>query len=413
MKSLLITNGSIITGTETNLEAQNEAILIENNIIKDIGPANSIKTGENCEIIDADGAFILPGFIDTHTHLMSNGFRMEDTMYNPLALHFYQALENMQLTLEAGVTSVRDAGLADIGVKMASERGLFPAPRMQISVMPLSISGGHFDFNLNSGFDMKIDYPGLPQSICDGPDEVRKRSREVLRAGAEVLKVMVTGGVMSANDRPEFTQFTVKELKAVVEEAHFRGGIKVMAHAHGTEGIKNAVKAGIHSIEHGTYADRESCQMMADAGTYLIPTSVVINLNLKKALANELPEYSRQGAIEIAKVHHENMKMAYEMGVNMVAGTDCGVVEHGVNLLELKYLCDIGMEPSEAILAGTKRAAECMGWQHRVGTLEKGKLADIVLVKKDPLEDISLLTDKENILMVIKDGNVYKDILNH
>jgi imidazolonepropionase-like amidohydrolase len=362
--------------------------------------------------MDVNGAFILPGFIDTHTHVMSNGFRMEDTMYDPLALHFYQALENMKLTLEAGITSVRDAGLADIGVKMASERGLFPAPRMQICVMPLSISGGHFDFQLNSGFDMKISYPGLPQSICDGPEEVRKRSREVLRAGAEVLKVMVTGGVMSANDRPEFTQFTREELKAVVEEAQFRGGIKVMAHAHGAEGIKNAVKAGIYSIEHGTYADKEACQMMAQAGTYLVPTFVVINLNREKALQGELPEYSRQGAIEIAKVHKENMKMAYDMGVNIVAGTDCGVVEHGLNLLELNYLCDLGMEPMEAIQAATKKAAECLGWQDKVGTLEKGKLADIVVVKKDPLDDIGSLTDKENILMVIKDGKIFKNILN-
>lgn len=411
MKSLLITNGTIISGNG-NETLQNGSILVENNIIKDIGPQNSITTPENCQIMDVNGAFILPGFIDTHTHVMSNGFRMEDTMYDPLALHFYQALENMKLTLEAGITSVRDAGLADIGVKMASERGIFPAPRMQICVMPLSISGGHFDFQLNSGFDMKISYPGLPQSICDGPEEVRKRSREVLRAGAEVLKVMVTGGVMSANDRPEFTQFTREELKAVVEEAQFRGGIKVMAHAHGAEGIKNAVKAGIYSIEHGTYADKEACQMMAQAGTYLVPTFVVINLNREKALQGELPEYSRQGAIEIAKVHKENMKMAYDMGVNIVAGTDCGVVEHGLNLLELNYLCDLGMEPMEAIQAATKKAAECLGWQDKVGTLEKGKLADIVVVKKDPLDDIGSLTDKENILMVIKDGKIFKNVLN-
>ncbi len=411
MKSLLITNGTIISGNG-NETLQNGAILVENNIIKDIGPRNSIIIPENCQIIDVNGAFILPGFIDTHTHVMSNGFRMEDTMYDPLALHFYQALENMKLTLEAGITSIRDAGLADIGVKMASERGLFPSPRMQICVMPLSISGGHFDFHLNSGFDMKISYPGLPGSICDGSHEVRKRSREVLRAGADVLKVMVTGGVMSANDRPEFTQFTMGELKTIVEEAQFRGGIKVMAHAHGAEGIKNAVKAGIYSIEHGTYVDKEACEMMAQAGTYLVPTFVVINLNREKALQGELPEYSRQGAIEIAKVHKENMELAYNMGVNIVAGTDCGVVEHGLNLLELTYLCDMGMEPMEAIQAATKKAAECLGWQNKVGTLEKGKLADIVVAKKDPMDDIGSLANKENILMVIKDGKIYKNILN-
>jgi imidazolonepropionase-like amidohydrolase len=410
MKSLLITNGTIISGNGNEI-LQNGSILIENNIIKDIGSKNTINIPENCGIIDVEGSFILPGFIDTHMHLMSNGFKMEDNMYNPLALHFYQALENMKYTLEAGVTSVRDAGLADIGVKKASQMGLFPAPRMQISVMPLSISGGHFDFYLNSGFDMKLSYPGLPKSICDGQDEVRKRSREILRAGAEVLKVMVTGGVMSANDRPEFTQFTIGELKAVVEEAQFRGGINVMAHAHGAEGIKNAVKAGIYSIEHGTYVDKEACHMMSEAGTYLVPTFVVTNLNRKKALEGKLPEYSRKGAIEIAKVHKENMEMAYDLGVNIVAGTDCGVVEHGVNLLELAYLCEIGMEPMESIQAATKNAAKCLGWQDMVGTIEKEKFADIVVVKKDPLDDIRSLASKENILIVIKDGKIYKNIL--
>jgi imidazolonepropionase-like amidohydrolase len=411
MKYSLITNGTIIDGTGS-LPIENGSILIENNIIKAVGPANTIKKPQNAKIIDVQGNFVLPGFIDTHTHLMANGFLMEDNMHNPLAIHFYKALENMRLTLEAGVTTVRDAGWADIGVKMAAEKNLFPAPRMQISVMPLSITGGHFDFFLNSGFDMKLSYPGLPQGICDGPDEVRKRTREVLRAGADVIKVMVTGGVMSANDSPQFTQFTIPELKVVVEEAYLRGGCKVMAHAHGAEGIKNAVKAGIHSIEHGTYIDTEASRMMVENGTYLVPTFMVIDINREKALKGDLPPYSIQEAIEISEIHKENMEMAYHSGVQMVMGTDSGVIEHGNNLLELKYLCDMGMEPMESIISGTKHAAECLGWQDKVGTLEPGKLADAVVVKKDPLKDISSLSNRENILMVMKDGNIFKNKLD-
>ncbi|MBU4534937.1 MAG: amidohydrolase family protein [Euryarchaeota archaeon] len=406
MKNVLIINATIIDGTGKK-PLENRDILVEKNIIKDIIPSNSLNNPE-VEIIDAQGSFILPGFIDTHIHLMANGFRMEDNMQKPLALHFYNALKNMEKTLNAGVTTVRDAGLADAGVKMASEKNLFPAPRMQISVMPLSISGGHFDFFLKSGFDMKLSYPGLPESICDGEAEVRKRTREILRSGAEVIKVMATGGVISANDSPEFSQFTLKELQSVVEEANYKGGLKVMAHAHGTEGIKNSLKAGIHSIEHGTYIDQEAADMMVENNAYLVPTFVVTNLNKKKALQGELPEYSRKEAIEISHVHQENMGLAYHSGVQIVMGTDCGVVEHGNNLLELEYLCKMGMEPMEALMAGTLKAAECMGWEEKIGSIEKGKLADMVMVKKNPLDDISSLSDEENILMVIKDGKIVK-----
>jgi len=411
MKKSLITNGTIIDGTES-APIENGAVLIENNIIRGVGPASDLEKPADAQIIDAQGGFILPGFVDTHVHLMAKGFKMEDNMYNPLALHFYEALEYMRLTLEAGVTTVRDAGWADIGVKLAAERNLFPAPRMQISVMPLSITGGHFDFFLNSGFDMKLSYPGFPQGICDGTHEVRKRAREVLRAGADVIKVMVTGGVMSANDSPQFTQFTVAELKAVVEEAHMRDGRRVMAHAHGVDGIKNAIKAGIHSIEHGTYIDKETSRMMVEKGAFLVPTSLVIDENRKKALKGELPPYSIKEALEVAKIHSENMQLAYQEGVQMVMGTDSGVIDHGHNLREMQYLCEMGMEPLEAISAGTSKAAECLGWEDKVGSLQPGKLADVVVVKKDPVDDIVSLARSENILMVMKDGKIFKNKLD-
>lgn len=412
MKYTLIHNGTLIDGNGRE-SLPNAAILIKNNQIIEVGSENSISIPDvKIMKIDAHGMFILPGFIDTHVHVMANGFKMEDAMYNPLSFYFYRGVDNLRQTINAGITTVRDAGLADAGVKRAVDEGLIDGPRLLISIMPLSISGGHFDFWLNSGFDMKISYPGLPESICDGEDEVRKRVREILRAGADFIKVMATGGVMSTNDHPEYTQFTVKELKIMVQEGKYHNDVKVMAHGHGTEGIKNALKAGVHSIEHGTYLDEEAIQMMVDQGTYLVPTCVVIKHNRKLAESGDLPEYSRDQAISLVDAHDKSIKKAYEAGVKIVMGTDCGVVPHGLNLEELGYLCDIGMSPIEAIMAGTKNAAECLGIDDKLGTIEPGKIADIIISKKDPLVNIKSLGNPDNVMLVMKEGKVVKDLRN-
>ena len=412
MSYSLIYNGTLINGNGGK-PLPNAAILIKDNQIIDVGSENSISfPDEEIKKIDAHDMFILPGFIDTHVHIMANGFKMEDTMYDPLSFYFYRGVENMRRTIDAGVTTIRDAGLADIGVKMAVDEGLIVGPRILISVMPLSISGGHFDHHLNSGFDMKISYPGFPESICDGEDEVRKRVREILRSGADFIKVMVTGGVMSANDGPKHAQFTIEELKVMVEEGKFHDDVKVMAHGHGAEGIKNALKARVYSIEHGTYIDDEAIQMMVEKKTYLIPTFVVIKHNKKLAEAGELPEYSREQAIEIVDIHDRNIRKAYEAGVRIVMGTDCGVVPHGLNLEELGFLHDMGMSPEEAIMAGTKNAAECLKIDDKVGTIEKGKLADIIICKKDPIAHIKSLGNSDNVVLVMKEGKIVKDLRN-
>lgn len=412
MKYTLIYNGTLIDGNGGE-SLSNAAILIKEDKIMELGNEDSILLpNDEIKRIDAHGMFILPGFIDTHVHIMANGFKMEDTMYNPLSFYFYRGVDNLRQTINAGVTTIRDAGLADIGVKRAVEEGLIVGPRLLISVIPLSISGGHFDFWLNSGFDIKVSYPGLPESICDGKAEVRKRVREILRARADFIKVMVTGGVMSVNDGPEHTQFTVEELKVIVQEGKYHDDVKVMAHGHGTEGIKNALRAGVYSIEHGTYLDDEAIQMMVDQETYLIPTFVVIKHNKKLAEAGNLPEYSIKQAIEIVDIHHESIKKAYDAGVKIVMGTDCGVVPHGLNLEELGFLCDIGMSPREAIMAGTKNAAKFLGIDDELGTVEPGKLADIVISKKDPIANVKSLGNPDNVMLVMKEGKVVKDLRN-
>jgi imidazolonepropionase-like amidohydrolase len=410
MTYFLIHNGTLIDGTGKP-PVSDAAILIRDDVIEYVGPEDSLKlSGVKIRKVDADGGFLLPGFIDSHLHLMANGFHMEDTMYNPLSLFFYKGVENMRRTVNAGVTTVRDGGLADYGVKMAVEKGLITGPRMQISVTPLSITGGHFDFWLKSGFDMKISYPGFPDSICDGIEDVRRKVREIMRAGAEVIKVMATGGVISANDSPEHPQFSKEEFKVIIDEARTRG-LKTMAHAHGAEGIKNAVEAGIDSVEHGTYLDREAIDMILEREVYLVPTLITQQFNKIAAESGSIPEYGVDDAIRIADIHKKNMEKAYKAGVTLLMGTDCGVIEHGVNLQELGFLCEIGMTPMEAIMSATKVAAECLGWQDKIGTLEAGKLADIVISKTDPLSDINSLGNPDNIRMVLKEGKIIKNFL--
>jgi len=410
MTYFLIHNGTLIDGTGKP-PVNDAAILIRDDVIEYVGPEDPLKLpGVKIRKVDADGGFLLPGFIDSHLHLMANGFHMEDTMYNPLSLFFYKGVENMRRTVNAGVTTVRDGGLADYGVKMAVEKGLITGPRMQISVTPLSITGGHFDFWLKSGFDMKISYPGFPDSICDGVENVRRKVREIMRAGAEVIKVMATGGVISANDSPEHPQFSKEEFKVIIDEARTRG-LKTMAHAHGAEGIKNAVEAGIDSVEHGTYLDREAIDMILEREVYLVPTLITQQFNKIGAESGSIPEYGVDDAIRIADIHKKNMEKAYKAGVTLLMGTDCGVIEHGVNLQELGFLCEIGMTPMEAIMSGTKIAAERLGWQDKIGTLEAGKLADIVISKTDPLSDINSLGNPNNIRMVLKEGKIIKDFL--
>ena len=222
---------------------------------------------------------------------------------------------------------------------------------------------------------------------------------------------MVTGGVISANDHPENTQFTTEELAVIVEEAGFKN-LRVLAHAHGSKGIENAINAGVNSIEHGTCINDKCIRMMISNGTFLVPTFIAMKVNKERAedLNSKIPDWSREDAIRMEKVHENNIRKAYNAGVKIVLGTDSGVVPHGRNLEELGYMCDMGMTPMESIISGTKTAAESLGWESEVGTVEKGKLADIVICKTDPLKNIKSVGNPDNIAMVIKDGQIIKNI---
>lgn len=407
MDSILIKNGTIVDCESKEL-VENCSILIENGLITDLG-SNSYK--KNTKIIDAKGKFIIPGFIDTHTHVMTRGFNHFDTYNDSLSLYFYKAVENLKKTLYSGITTTRDAGLADIGVKMAINQGIINAPNLKITIMPLSITGGHFDLKFNSGFDMRVNYSGLPSPICDGVEGVLRKTREMLRAKADFIKVMATGGVLSINDSPDNSQFNLKELKTIVSEAN-NSDKKVMAHAHGLKGIKNVISAGVHSIEHGTYIDKTTANKMAKKGIYLAPTFHVMDQIAKYAENGVYTKDIAEKALNSSKIHKENMQIAYDAGVKFTLGSDCGVTPHGENLMELKFFTDLGMDPFEAIAIGTINSGQCLGILDEYATISIGKKADLIISNKNPIEDINSLADRNN-FAVIKSNNYGIDIIKN
>ncbi|HET7579988.1 MAG TPA: amidohydrolase family protein [Bacillales bacterium] len=414
MSYTLVKNGTLIDGYGGQ-PLPDAAILIRDGRIEAVGTFEQLDLPkEEMTEVDAQKGYILPGLIDAHVHLMFEVDRLENQLAKPFSFRFYEAMQFMERTLHAGITTVRDAGGADAGVKKAVEEELVPGPRMQISVTPLTITGGHGDSWMPSGEDLNLGgYPGSPAGICDGPAEVRKKVREVLRAGADVVKVHSTGGVLSPTDHPEFTQFSPEELEIMVQEAGFRRNAKVMAHAQGAEGVKNAIRAGIHSIEHGIYLDDEAIELMLEKGTYLVPT-LLAPVSVLEAAENSysMPEYGVRKCREVVEIHRESVARAYRAGVRIAMGTDAGVMPHGTNLRELGLMCDIGMTPMEAIVATTKTAAECLGWGDRLGTVETGKLADLVITQTNPLTDIRTLKNNDNITAVLKDGEVVKSLLD-
>ena len=402
----LIENVNIINPNDEFKHSQN--ILIEGKYIKEIS-SSKIDTKENVNVIDGNDNYVLPGFIDCHAHILAKGFHKEENMANPLAIHFYNGVPHGKQTIDAGVTTLRDCGSADLGVKLAQQRGLFTAPKLEICVTPLVMTGGHFDLMLPSGFDMEIMYPGFPKGRCDGPSEVLKKTREVKRAGADFIKVMCSGGVLTANTSPEFSQFNMGELQTIVNEAKATNS-KVSAHCHSLEGMNKCIDAGFSSIEHGTFIDSKTSNKMAENDVTLVPTLLVHQYLYDNGFPSwdNYADEKLEKLKEIVKVHKENIKVAYEHDVNIVMGTDSGVIPHGHNLKELINLVDIGMTPKQAIASGTTKAAEFIG-RDDIGSIFEGKCADMIFVEKNPLIDIEILADSDNIVAVIQDGYEVKN----
>jgi imidazolonepropionase-like amidohydrolase len=397
MTRVVFHGGRIVDGTGATVADGD--LLIEDGRIVEVGSGLDGDEG-----IDCSGRTLVPGLFDTHVHLVS---RYEDfdevrVLHEPFSVPFYRAAENLRRTLACGITTVRDAAGADAGMRLAVEEGSLVGPRMQISVTMLSMTGGHNDPWLPSGGAgaWSQPYPGMPSGVCDGVDGVAAKVREVVRAGADVIKIASSGGFLSPADDPSQPNFSEAEVESIVRAAADLGR-SVMSHAHGAEGIKRAVRAGVRSIEHGTYLDDEGIELLLERGAWLVPTLTAGDTT--EAIANnpQVAEPIRAKMREIGRPELDAFRRAAQSGVRIAMGTDCPVAPHGTNLRELELMASNGLTPEQALAAATSSAAELMGLQDELGTLEPGKVADVVVVDGDAFDFRTL---RDRIEQVWKDG---------
>lgn len=385
------------------------AIVVSGDRIVAAGAASSLTIPAGARVIDLGDVTLLPGFIDAHVHII--GRTLGDPMADYAAVKDYQSygailgVENARKTLMGGFTSIRVLGSSDfddMALRQAIEDGRAAGPRIQAAGHSLGITGGHCDEN---GWRPGLLAQGPEQGIANGPEEVRAAVRHQIKYGADVIKTCATGGVLSEGDAVGATQYTFEELKAMVEEAT-KLERKVAAHAHGTEGIKIATRAGVASIEHGSFLDDEGARMMAQRGTYLVPTLMAGNAVEGFAKNGVLKGLRAEKALAAAAAMRKSVRTAMSNRVQIALGTDAGVIPHGTNAKEFGLMVDWGgLAPLQALTAGTLNAAKLLGWDKRVGSIEAGKLADIVAVPGNPLEDIRRT---EQVSFVMKGGIVYK-----
>jgi imidazolonepropionase-like amidohydrolase len=394
----LLAGGRVFDGT--GAPPRQADVVFEGGRLLDVGSGL-----DGDEAVDVAGRCLLPGLFDCHSHVTLSSISLLASLQTPLSYRFFETVRNLAATLEAGVTTVRDAAGADAGVKRAVADGLVPGPRLQISVALLSQTGGHGDGWYPSGQEVRFwpPYPGMPDGLVDGPEAVRRKVRELVRAGADVIKVATSGGVLSPSDDPRHAHFREDELAALVAEAA-AAGRWVMAHAQASDGIKAALRAGVRSIEHGIYLDDEAIELLLERGAWLVPTLVAPRGVLAAAEAGvPLPDAARRKAVEVAEAHADSFRRAVAAGVEVAMGTDSGVTPHGRNLAELELMAKGGLAPGQALAAATSSAAELLGLAGELGTLEPGKRADVVVVDGDPFE---LATLPDRIAAVVKDGRL-------
>ena len=395
-----------VLDVRTGNYSADQIIWIEGDRIRAIGKPSEISSQlpPGTKTIDLSNATVLPGLIDCHTHLTMTPYDS-----GPAGLHASyprQALtgaRNARVTLEAGFTTVRNlgaSGYSDVALRDAIKAGDVPGPRMLVSGPPLGITGGHADQNF-----LAPQYHWSDDGVADGVDGVTLKVREDIKYGADVIKFMATGGVLSEGDSPALAQYSPEEMKAIVDTAHGLGR-KVAAHAHGAIGIKYAVLAGVDSIEHGSYINDEDIQLMKQHGTYLVPTVFLEDWLIENVKVLGLTPNMIEKAETVLPIAQQNLSHAFKSGVKVAFGTDAAVYPHGLNAHEFGKMVSMGMTPLQSIQAATVNAADLIGWSDRVGTLEQGRFADIVAVQGDPLTDVRVL---ENVRFVMKGGEVIKN----
>ena len=384
MGRIVFAGGRIFDGTGTRAVAGDLAIDGEHVV----GVGSGL---DGDELVPVEGCTLLPGLIDCHVHLGLLGIsNVQDRLQLPWSYPYFVIPGNALATLRCGITTVRDAGGLDAGARRAQQDGLFPGPRMQISLALIHQTGGHGYGSWPSGDRLRLwpVSPGLPDGTVDGPDAMRRKARELVDAGADVLKVATSGGVLSYSDEPHHSQFQRDEIDALVREAA-ASGRSVMAHAQSTSGIRNAVEAGVRSIEHGIHVDDATLTLMRERGTWLVPTLVAVEGVLSR---RDLPTKIIDKALAIREVHREAVTRAHDAGVRIAFGTDCPVSPHGTNLRELSLLVEVGLTTEEALVTATSSAAALLG-RDDLGTLAAGKRADVVVLRGD-IADLSTFGDR-------------------
>lgn len=396
--------GQLIDGTGRE-PLTNPVVVVKGDKIAEVGRESEIKVPEEAKIVNLENLTILPGLVDDHVHIYGRrSYSPAEEIITPHDLAVIRAVEDCWKILKAGFTMVRDLGSAiALSLKRAINEGTISGPRIFAAGRPISQTGGHSDIHYLPREEV-IKKGAL---IADGPDDCRRAAREALRDGADLIKIMTSGGIGSEKDHPRYPQFTVDEVKAITEEAH-RVERKVASHAEGAEGVKIAVLGGVDSVEHGFFLDEESVQLMINRNVYFVPTLCLVEV-YKKALERpyDMPPWRLKKQEECIDAMPKSFMMAYKAGVKIAAGTDYfgpPLRAHGDNADEAITMVKYGMKPMDAILAATKNAAECIGIGGIVGTVERGKLADIIGVQGNPLEDITVLKKVE---FVMKEGTIY------
>jgi imidazolonepropionase-like amidohydrolase len=394
---IVFQSGTIIPGTGDVIE--NGTVVVEDGVFGFVGPSNEFRIPDKATPYDLSGKTLMPGLIDCHVHICLDGGPdpVTSLFKDSIPIITLKTALHARSTIEAGVTTIRDLGgvqYVDLAIRDSIESKLIPGPRMICCGKLVCMTGGH-------GWQFGQEANGLSR--------VREAVREQLKVGANVIKLMATGGVITKGVDPGVPQLTVEELTAGVEEAR-KAGRRTASHCQGNEGIKNALEAGIDSIEHGVGLDEQAIELMLKKGAYLVPTLNAPYQILKNGTRRGIPSFVVEKTKFLAKNHQQGVKRAYKAGVPIAMGTDAGIPynRHGENGKELELLVKLGLSPLEAITASTKTASEVLGLEKRIGTIEKGKVADLLVIKGNPLQDISLLQDREKIRAIMKEGLFHK-----
>ena len=398
---IVVIHAGHMLDVKTGKTLSGQTIVIQGDKIASVGADAQVPAGAT--VIELPNATVLPGLIDAHTHITFT----PNFGYSRLAISIpREALtgaRNAKVTLEAGFTTIRNvgaSGYADVALRDAVNAGDVPGPRMLVSGPALSITGGHCDNNL-----LPFDYHATNGGVADGVEAVQHKTREIIKYGADLIKVCATGGVLSKGDNPQHSQYTLDEMKAIVADAH-RLGRKVAAHAHGAEGIRWASMAGVDSIEHGSYIDDAAIAEMKKNGTYLVPTLYLMDWFFENAEKIGTPPDLIAKGKEVMPAARKNVARAFAAGVKVGFGTDAAVYPHGLNAHEFAVMVKLGLTPLQAIQAATINDADLLGWSDKVGTIEAGKWADIIAVDGDPLADVTTL---ERVKFVMKCGELIKN----